>query len=276
MRRWHCLFFLPLLAGTLSAQAASRAIIRVVDGDGRPVPYAAVNVANGATAIADDAGRVTLIMPPRDSLNVTVRRIGYKPLDARVPRAADDGEYVVAMTRLPSALDTVRVVAQQSTPLARTGFYDRVERVRKGAYTAEFITPEELDARNPTQVSSVFQGRRTTSIMMVGGLGGGLRQQAVLLGRGRCAMTIVVDGRQVTNTLQDLVVSAGAPQSMFPRGSSQVSGGKTTIGLDDIVDGRSVMGIEIYPSTANAPAELIPIGGRGSCGFVAIWTGPRR
>jgi hypothetical protein len=274
MRRWSCLFFLPLIAGTLAAQAAPRSIIRVVDGDGRPVPYAAVNVANGATAIADDAGRVTLNMPPRDSLNVTVRRIGYKPLDARVTRAASDGAYVVAMTRLPSPLDTVRVVAQQSTPLARTGFYDRVERVRKGAYTAEFITPEELDARNPSQVSSIFQGRRTTSIIMFGG--GGTRQQAVLLGRGRCAMTIVVDGQQVTNTLQEAVVSAGAPQSMYTRGSSQVSPGKTTIGLDDIVDGRSVMGIEIYPSTANAPAELIPIGGRGSCGFVAIWTGPRR
>lgn len=166
----------------------------------------------------------------------------------------------------------MRVVARQSTPLSRTGFYDRVERTRKGAFTAEFITPEELDARNAALLSQIFQGRRTSSIAMTGGV----RQQAVLLGRGRCAMTILVDGQRVTNTLQESVVTGGPPQSLNPRGSRSEGGSGMTIGLDDIADGRSVMGIEIYPSTANAPAELIPIGGRGSCGFVAIWTGPRR
>jgi hypothetical protein len=45
---------------------------------------------------------------------------------------------------------------------------------------------------------------------------------------------------------------------------------------DDIVSGREVMAIEIYPSTANAPVGMISGTGRGSCGIVAIWTGPRR
>jgi hypothetical protein len=43
--------------------------------------------------------------------------------------------------------------------------------------------------------------------------------------------------------------------------------------IDDLVSGRSVAAIEIYASTANAPAELIPLTGNGSCGIVAIWTG---
>jgi hypothetical protein len=36
------------------------------------------------------------------------------------------------------------------------------------------------------------------------------------------------------------------------------------------------MAIEIYPSSANAPAELQSLAGRGSCGIVAVWTGPRQ
>lgn len=261
-----------LMSGTLGAQATPRTVVRVVDGDGRAVPYALVSVAHGTTAIGDDSGSVTVNLMSRDSVDVSVRRIGYRPFEARVARSGSDGEFVVAMTRLASPLDTVRVVARQSTPLSRTGFYDRVERTRKGAFTAEFITPEELDARNAALLSQIFQGRRTSSIAMTGGV----RQQAVLLGRGRCAMTILVDGQRVTNTLQESVVTGGPPQSLNPRGSRSEGGSGMTIGLDDIADGRSVMGIEIYPSTANAPAELIPIGGRGSCGFVAIWTGPRR
>jgi hypothetical protein len=88
-------------------------------------------------------------------------------------------------------------------------------------------------------------------------------------------MTILVDGQRVRGTLQD-DISSEVPQSINPSGSRQVGSDVLRLSLDNIVDVRSVMGIEIYPSTANAPVDLIPIGGRGSCGFVAIWTRARR
>jgi hypothetical protein len=62
---------------------------------------------------------------------------------------------------------------------------------------------------------------------------------------------------------------------MDPNGSRQGGLRESDPDIDELVDGRSIMAIEIYPSTANAPAELIPPSGRGSCGIVAIWTGPR-
>jgi hypothetical protein len=46
--------------------------------------------------------------------------------------------------------------------------------------------------------------------------------------------------------------------------------------LEDHVAGSEVMAIEVYPSTANAPVELIPLTRQGSCGIVAAWTGPRQ
>lgn len=244
--------------------------------------WAMIRIAGGAPYIADDSGRVSLVAVPADSIQLSVRRMGYRPFDGWVVRSASNGTFTAVLPRLALALDTVRVTAAAvSTPLARTGFYDRVARVRRGPINAEFITPEELDERNASQLSQIFSGRRYTSIQMTAV---GSRQVPVLLGRGQCAMTILVDGMRVRQTVQDLVSTGGAPQSINPSGSrptlpsarnqmGQVTG---VLGLDDVVDGRSVMAIEIYPSTANAPAELIPFGGRGSCGFVAIWTGGRR
>jgi hypothetical protein len=64
------------------------------------------------------------------------------------------------------------------------------------------------------------------------------------------------------------------PLSIRHAGSKPPGGAQ--LGLDEIVDGRAIMGIEIYPSIANAPVELIPTASHGGCGLVAIWTGPRR
>ena len=266
----------------LLGQTAARTTLVIRDAQGLPVGWAMIRIAGGAPQIADDSGRVPLAGIRDDSLQVSVRRIGYRPFDGWVVRSVPNGTLTAILPRLALALDTVRVTAAAvSTPLARTGFYDRAERVRRGAFNAEFITPEELDERNRSQLSQIFTGRRYATLTMVSVAG---RQVPALLGRGKCAMTILVDGMRVTKTSQDLVLGAGAPQSIRPDASRPSTLGErnrdgqftNVLGLDDIVDGRSVMAIEIYPSTANAPAELIPIGGRGSCGFVAIWTGGRR
>lgn len=96
----------------------------------------------------------------------------------------------------------------------------------------------------------------------------------MLLGRGRCGLTVLLDGKKVHNTLEDRVVGE-APTSISGGGTRPPAGGYP-LDINEIVDARSVMAIEIYPSTANAPAELQTLGGRGSCGIVAIWTGPRQ
>lgn len=272
MRRFGAFAVLSLVAGSLAAQASSHTVVRVVAVDRRPVPYALVSLSGGNSAIADEDGRVTVKVPMRDTMEVWARRIGYKPFEGRVACGGVASECLVTMSQLESLMDTVRVVARQSTPLSRTGFYDRVERVTKGAFTAEFITPEELDARDVSQVSRILEGRRFIRLQRVGVS----PTRTAVLGRAGCPMTILVDGQRMTHMVEDLVTSA-SPTSINPRGSAPMSPPTTPkLSVDEVVEGRSVMGIEIYPSTANAPAELIPIGGRGSCGFVAIWTGPRR
>lgn len=125
MRRVAAFAVLSLVARSLAAQAGSRTVVRVVEVDGRPVPYALVSLSGGNGAIAGDDGRVTVKVQTRDTMEVWARRVGYKPVEGRVPCGGVESECVVTMMRLASTMDTVRVVASQSTPLSRTGFYDR-------------------------------------------------------------------------------------------------------------------------------------------------------
>jgi hypothetical protein len=126
-----------------------------------------------------------------------------------------------------------------------------------------------LEARNLSRLSDMLQGRQYSRIANITSSG---RMQPVVQGRARCPMNIIVDGQYVKNTTQEANVSE-VPLSIR---SGNRSGSAPLITLDEIVDGRSIMGIEIYPSIANAPAELIPTASHGGCGLVAIWTGPRR
>ncbi len=252
---------------TTSAQDVQR--IQVTDGGGSPVAHAVVSVAAGRFVLADDSGRVTLRGKPVDSLRVEVRRIGYQPFRGWAKRSGE-ADYIVQLPG-PVRLQAVTVTEDVTTPLSRTGFYDRAERVRKGAIVGEFITPEELDTRNLSLVSQMVQGRGSVRLSTIKNRAQPL---TVILGRGGCAMTIVVDGQVLKGSAQESVTEQ-VPTSMFNGGEDEERS-RMFPSVDQLIDLRSVMAIEVYPSTANAPAELQTLSGRGTCGIIALWTGPRR
>lgn len=256
-------------AAPLDAQRG--AVVHVVDETGRPVPYAVVSVNDGQGRVADDSGRVRIVTELRDSLRLRVRRIGFTEFYGHAKLA--DGGYLVRLPVAAQHIAAMTVSERASTPLSRTGFYERLERVQKGATVGEFITPEELDQRGSSKVSDLLYGRRYVR-PTTAGMG---RAQMVLLGRGNCAMTIIVDGQVMVATAQDDVLQSD-PTSFSARPSSgadrRTPARKPDI--NDLVDANSVMAIEIYPSSSNAPAELQSLAGRGSCGIVAVWTGPRQ
>ncbi len=226
----------PLALESVRVEARPSApAVRVVDADSIPIPYALVSVGGAQPSATDLTGHLRLPRSPGASIDIRVQRIGYVPFTGVVERAAD-GAFVITLHRLAQGLDTMRTVAARSTPLSRTGFYDRMRRVRQGAMVGEFLTPEELDLRIAgRRWWDVLQGKRYVTATATG-----------LLGRGGCRMQVLLDG-------------------MPARGA-----------LDMLANGSEIMAIEVYPSTANAPSELIPVTDRGSCGIVAVWTGPRR
>jgi len=202
------------------------------------------------------------VLQPEDSLRVQVKRIGYAPFTGWVQRIAGSSRYRATLSRLATTLDTVTIRATRNTPLERTGFYDRVSRVQRGAFAARMITPEELEERNPVTVSQVLAGESMVKVTPMGG------RRVMLRGRGvTCGMTVLLDGMLVPGMVEELLDIT--PRRRRPDPS-------TLITVDELVSAHSVAAIEIYGSSISAPAELLKVAGLKSCGIVAIWTGARR
>lgn len=258
----------PLAIGTLASGALSaQATVKVVDEVGRPVPYTAVQIGGAVERAADTLGIVRLPKGEPKPQMVRARRIGFAPFASDVT-PSPGGVYHVVLSPMVNGLDTVRTVATMTTMLSRTGFYDRMQRVHNGAMLGEFITPEELEARNASFITNLMRGRRYVGVTR------GKNNKVMVTGRGgMCGMTILLDGVRVNNTMEES--SQNLPTSIN-MGSNGRPGAAAPVSLDEMVTAHEVMAIEVYPSTANAPAELIPLTGGGSCGIIAIWTGPRR
>jgi len=220
-----------------------------------------VQIVNGVSRVADDSGRAVFNMKPKDSLNIQARRIGFQPYIGWVKRNAETGLYVADLPLAPRTLDPVTIAGRRDTPLARTGFYDRVARIQKGAYSARMITPEELDFRNPMTLTQVLAGDRYVKITPMSG-------KQVIMGRGlNCAVTILLDGQQVLGTYEEAVGNPNPPRmsSLMP--------------IDQAVNAASIAAIEVYGSAAAVPVELQRIAGARmaqGCGLIAIWTGSRK
>lgn len=164
-----------------------------------------------------------------------------------------------------------------NTPLARTGFYDRLQRVQRGAISAVFITPEELDLRNPSKLSQMINGRASVKILYQKG-------RPILGGRnGNCGMTVLLDGHKMTMMVEDILnnyerrdLERMMASGMDPEQAIAMFLGQRS-SLDDLVTAHSVAAIEIYSSIASVPAELQRnVGPSSGCGLIALWTGSRQ
>jgi hypothetical protein len=268
------LLLLVLAAGAESAlaQGGRDRVVRVVDDRGNPVPYALVAAGKATPRVANDSGVVTVSRDRSAEIEIWVRRIGYREFRAPVMPDAETGVYQVTLLPVARTVDAVVISERPPTPLTRSGFYDRIERVQKGAIVGEFITPEELNSRHISNSSDALHGRRYARVTYVT-----LSRIPIILGRGGCGMSIIVDGQRMNGTVQDKVESGSANSIQgFHTGRSSSREVAASPSIDELVSGREISAIEIYPSMANAPSELVQLTGGGSCGLVVIWTGGRQ
>ncbi|HMS03124.1 MAG TPA: carboxypeptidase-like regulatory domain-containing protein [Gemmatimonadaceae bacterium] len=248
-----------LLPAVASAQQ-ERIVVRVLDPQTKPIPYALVTLRDGVSRVADDSGMVVFNEAPKDSMRLVARRIGYDPFGGWVTRSEVTGEFAIALRILPRSIQAVQITERANTPLGRSGFYDRVQRVQRGAYSARMITPEELEIRNPIRLTQMLQGENLVRVQRFD------MNRSMLTGRGgTCGMTILLDGMRVSGTLEELLENRTNPPPV-----------STLTSIDDLVTAQSIAAIEIYASVASIPAELQRTAGNVQCGLVAIWTGSRR
>jgi hypothetical protein len=236
---------------TLAAQAR---VIRVLSGDGQPIPFANVIVEGGDPWITDGNGEVSLGAGKRQTLKVNVRRIGFTPWFGNIDLPDTAAVLLVSLPRLAQSLSTVTVTGEKAikSPLVLTGFYDRWMMRQKGVLSAVFISPEELEFRHPDKITNMLYGLNGVRVM----------QKCVeLTGRG---------------CLQGLVACnpMGGPLAVVIDGVQQYPPKGGNVDINMLLMAGDVAAIEVYPRGGNMPVSFqFQDAGRG---VIAFWTGSRR
>lgn len=244
-----------LCAASLTAAAQNRVISgTVTDSGGNPIPYVNVEEGGNRRAITNVSGEFRFESARKGAITVTFRRIGFRSRDARF-ESAGDTTLAVVMEQLATQLATATVTATARVrALESRGFYSRLADRDKGILGGEFITPEEIERRNPMRTTQLFDQRQGFRVNRVGRCEVTIRCWAVL-GTGGCTATVYLDGRRL-NPLRSASGEAPSPE--------------TVPFIDEMVAPTSIAGIEVYPRGVRAPPEFQSLG--GTCGLVLIWT----
>lgn len=246
--------------------------VMVVDVGGQPIPYAIVSIGTSPPRVADASGVARLPNPvDADSAQLVVRRIGYNPFGDWARLDLDGARFEVRLNPLARALNPRTISERRDTPLARRGFYDRLERASRGATVARFVTPEELDLRNVSQLSAYLAAEPYIRIVRSSG-------KPILTGRQHgCPITIVLDGMRVTGTVEEAYTIEGQEEIRRLGGGPQAYArflqGRQSI--DELISAHSVAAMELYASAGGAPSDIQRAAGGGACGILVIWTGGR-
>ena len=233
---------------TAAGYGGSTMMLRVVSSDSQPLVHASVTVEGGLPQITDERGEISLGGGDHQLFSLSVRRLGYAPWFGKVEFPDSASVYTVTLARIARDLSTIVVsgASELKSPLELTGFYDRWEMRQKGALSAVFIGPEELEFRHPVKVTDML--RALNGIKIIRDKSGNsipYSTQASGLKASLCPMAILIGGHQMRDVILD--------QYLVP---------------------NEVMGIEVYSRTGNTPTSLQAT--NNVCGILAIWTGSRK
>jgi hypothetical protein len=233
-----------MLSAAAGAQEGNRRTISgtVTDSAGNVLPFVNISVGSART-VTTDAGRY-VVRVARGPLKLEFRRLGFAPVDTALLAGQVDTSFAIVMRPLAQRLSAVEVVGTNSSrKLELRGFYDRMRDVERGINRGYFITPEDLEARKPNYITQMTEG--FPSIRVDALLG---QEWAVIVGTGRCKMTVYLDGVRIVGSLN-------------PRADGFVN---------QLVQPNQIAGVEVYPRNVGAPPQYQSL--NGSCGVVLIWT----
>lgn len=223
----------------------------VRDTSGVPIPFVNVDGPKNLRALSDDEGHFRLVLPTKDAVSLTMRRLGFNALTLRLPAGADTS-LNVHLDLIPLQLNAVRIVTQAIQTLRNRGFFARMAEREQGLNTGQFITPEEIELRHPTRPTQLLEGRMSVEVRRVGKCFI-IEKCWVVMGPSHCKMQVYLDG-----------------QRLNPEGGSALDQNSPPVYLDPFISPSSIAGIEIYPRGASAPPQYQML--NSMCGVVLIWT----
>ena len=240
-----------------AAQAQDR-MLRVVSEDSEPVAYAFVQANGGRALLTDESGLVRFGPGKKQTLTVDVRRIGFKPFYGKIDLPDTGITIQVVLPSLAQQLSSVKVTSKKlASSLELSGFYRRWLDMQKGASSAVFIGPEEIEKRNTSRTSMLLSGISGMNIARTS------NGNSVAVTGNSCPMAVVIDGRVVCPNGGCLHDDAG---------KSGINDQNSVL-IDQIVSVDALAGVEVYKRGGNIPSDFHV---DSDCGVVALWTGSRK
>jgi len=222
-----------------AAPALGRARLtgRVLNKAGRPLPGARVQLEGTARAATTRAnGDFTLDSLPSGTQTVTVRLLGYAPVEQAVDLAArEPASVTVMLDNFVPVLETVRVNAQRERALDDVGFARR-KRTGGGWY----MDGDAIKQRNAQNFSDVLRGAPGIRVSQ------SMNRQ------------VIENSRDPMNGCVSIWIDGTQWQQMEPGD------------VDDFVKPYELAALEVYSATTT-PAEYQPAG-RSSCSTIVAWT----
>jgi hypothetical protein len=270
--------FVAFCAITPARAAAQSSTLKVLGSDSMPIAFAWVSIQGADARVTDQQGVVNLGAGHHKTMTVNVRRIGYEPWFGKVELPDTAATMTVVLTRATQQLAGVTVSARSvSRALELAGFYDRWLEKQKGALSATFIGPEEIEKRHPSRTTDLLAGLNGVSFTHM--------PDGSLVARGnggQCFMTVLLDGQRLCpdkgcNSMneQNAGFPIGPPQPV--RSQSDLAAAQAlppTVDINRYIDASAVAAIEVYARGGNMPISLQA--DDSACGVIAIWTGARK
>jgi len=197
-------------------------------------------VGTNLIAESDDSGRFELAKVRPGMLSLRFRRLGYAPDTVELLVLA--GKTIpleVTLARAAAALTPIIVSGRADLTGWRAGFYQR-----RNVGSGHFFTAEDIEKRNPSQMSDMF--RMIPGVTIMPNPYGMIRYQLRFRGaKGGCAPLTWLDG-------------------------SPLASGEFDI---DNISPRSIEAFEVYTGTIVPPRFAVAPGiGPRTCGAIVIWS----
>lgn len=220
----------------VSEQPIAGATVLLQDARGRSL----------AQKVTDDSGEFSFLTGRSGPVRLLVERTGYKRTTTSTLEFDDYTMYRVEVRLDATAvlLAPLEVVARSRSAISPTltGFEQR-----RVSGIGSFITRAEIERRNPSRVTDL--------LAVVPGMS--IQRRIVFARVANCPAQIYIDGFHINRPVRPMPGRRGRSSTeMFP--------------VDDVVQPRSIEGIEVYQGLSRVPAEFYTP--EAACGVVAIWT----
>jgi hypothetical protein len=226
----------PTLVAQSPVPAGRRQMVGFVrDAKGGPLEGVTVEV-HGQKVTTDPRGAFALLTKQLDTASISVKRVGFEPIDAFI--TARNGMWDTVVVQLESATTTlaeVTVVDEYSSRAGGLRGFEERRRLKLGQY----VTREEIAERGEQKLSEVLRTRKGVQVVR-----GRVRFAAFVGGRGvQCQPNVYLDGARAPGMEVDEILA------------------------------NTVQAIELYPYMSTLPIEFQTIGAQTTpCGTIVIWT----